>query len=717
MVPEAQTKQPSASAHDAPGRLSARTKLAGGALVVGVVAWLVVAGAQAFTGSGRGAGWSSVGSQLAWIPTIFSAAPRNIGTFFVVSGIVLALGLPGAALLRLFQVVWHDQFEHAVFALAVGLAGLVPTILVVGTYIGLSRIDVALTTFLYVAVPAVWILPAHFRKWTAAAPGSLSRLRTRIRDSCNWLDVLLVILILALLYFALLGALSPEIQFDARWYHLGSAAHYVEVGHFYNIVAATHDPAMGLNPYQEIAYTGFYALSGAHGAKAFAFLDAPLICAAIIAFARVHFRSTRIGLVAALAFLSVPIASWSAATASNDLPVALYTILAVHALLSWLKNPSQRWGYAYLCIAMAAFSCGVKAFGLLTLGLIFAIVVVTVLARPDLRTSASARRLGVACGVVVLVCAAWWIRIGLMTGNPIFPLAYKIFPSQYWNQYSAAAQNQMNRRISLTTLPVGLVQTLWSTVTNPAPYQVIVGPLFLVGIPLTLCLAVCTKGRPRASFLLLGLFMLGWWIGWYLGGFSTSRYLVDIAPLACLWMAMGVADALHTPRFGRALPVVCLVGLIATCVATTQPLTTLERGSVSPGVEGSIPYQWAYLYRGESEVDVQLRYVPMVQYLDAHLDPRTTKVYDAAGLYAFYEYLGPEMYDGTTYGSPGTMRQWSLNDGDALQHLVANHVTHVVVPVAEVSSLEKSALWPHLVEVHRSPDGLVLYQIRTHTTH
>ncbi len=217
-------------------------------------------------------------------------------------------------------------------------------------------------------------------------------------------------------------------------------------------------------------------------------------------------------------------------------------------------------------------------------------------------------------GVVIAVCGSWWIRVGAMTGNPVFPFAYRYFPSPYWNSYAAAAQNHFNRHVHVATLPIGLVQSLWNTVTNPVPYQVIVGPLFLVGIPLVLLLACCTTSRPRAAFLLLGLFMLGWWIGWYIGGFSTSRYLVTIAPLACLWMVVGVADTFSNPRFGHALPTVTLIALVLICLSTTQFFTTLERGSVTPGVEGSIPYDWAYLYQGQPEFDVQLATMPMVDY-------------------------------------------------------------------------------------------------------
>ena len=694
-----------------PSKQSIRWRIAVVLLILGAVAWIVGAGSQAFVGSPHGASNASIRSQLSWLPTIFSHAPRNIGSFLSAALIVLAMALPGIAMTRLFRIEWHDKFERVTFSLAAGLAGWVPIVLIVGTFVGLSRIDVAVTTTLYILIPAAWILPALRGQWTGSLSDVLASLRPRVWKGTWWFDGLLLLVLLVFLYFVLLGALIPETQFDALWYHLGSAAHYVEVGHFFNIMAATHDPAMGLNPYQEISYTGFYSLGGAHAAKAFAFLDLPLICAAMVSFARVHVGSTRIGMIAALAFVSVPIAAWSASTASNDLPVALYTLLAVHALLRWYADPSRGWGYAYLGLAAAAFSSGVKAFGLLTLGLCLTLIMLTILFRPALRRRMSIKRLGIGVGTILLVCAAWWIRVGAMTGNPIFPLAYKIFPSQYWNHFAASGQNFGNRHVSLGTLPLGLVETLWNTVTNPVPYQVIAGPFFLVSIPLVLVLVLCTTSRPRVSFLLIGVFMLGWWVGWYVGGFTTSRYLVAIAPLACLWIAIGISDAIQNPRFGLVLPIVIIVGLTLAAIATTPLLTLDERGAVSPGVEGSIPYDWSYLYRNQPEAKVRLDDLPMVQFIDSHLNSATAKIFDNGGLYSSYEYLRPEMYDGSNYGSAASMRQWSLTDSTAFALLKANHVTHIVAPSAQVPYLMGIALCPHLVEIYHSPDHLNLYRI------
>jgi hypothetical protein len=83
---------------------------------------------------------------LAWLPTIASHLPRNIGTFAVTAVVVAAMAGPGALVLRLFGVTWHDRFEHWVFSLAAGLAAWVPVVLVTGSTVGLGRGTVVVIT-------------------------------------------------------------------------------------------------------------------------------------------------------------------------------------------------------------------------------------------------------------------------------------------------------------------------------------------------------------------------------------------------------------------------------------------------------------------------------------------------------------------------------------------------------------------------------------------
>jgi len=692
---------------DEPGRGSGGRlvrHLVAGILVVLVLAWIALVVRHAYNLS-RGT-WNSAWDTVRWLPTIATSLPRNSGVFAITGLLVIAMSGPGALVLRLFRLDWHDHLEQWVYSLCAGLACWVPVVLSIGTVVGLGREGILVSTLVYLS-PCLYFAGRFLRRLGHARP-RLANLPLPRR--LPWVEIFLGAVLCALLYLSLLGALQPETNFDARWYHLGSASHFVEVGRFYNIVVATHDPAMGLNPYQEISLTGLFALVGVHGARLLSFFDYTIICLGIVAFARAHLGSVRIGLFAALAFASIPSASWAASTAYNDLPVALYTLLSVHALVTWCKAP-HRWGWAYLGIAAAAFAFGVKAFGLFSLALAFACLVALPLLRPQLRRLVTVGRLAIAVGVAAITCLPWWIRSFSMTRNPVFPLLNGVFHSTYWNSYAAAAQADANRKVSLGTLPQGLARSVWTTVANPTPFHSLVGPFFLIGIPLAVLLAACTTRRPRGTVVFLAGYVLAWSGTWYLSAVSDSRYLLGIAPPACLAIVTVVADAIAKPRVGRLLPVAGACVLVAVGLSTTQILVPVVRGANSPAILGRIAFGWDYLFRGEPERDVQLQYLPMVEYINAHLPIRTSKVYDGDSLNGVYLYLRTELFNGSGYGSPGTMHQWQLSDPDAITKLRENGVTDVVVPVAAVDGLSTYPVWKDLRRTYTSSDGLVLFHV------
>src|SRR5437868_4395849 len=74
--------------------------------------------------------------------------------------------------------------------------------------------------------------------------------------------VLLGLAVAAACYVALLGALGPEVQFDARWNHLAVPVHYVDHEGFFPVVAVTRMGVTALTPYQEMLYTPLVAMAG-----------------------------------------------------------------------------------------------------------------------------------------------------------------------------------------------------------------------------------------------------------------------------------------------------------------------------------------------------------------------------------------------------------------------------------------------------------------------
>jgi|SRR5579883_1878442 len=472
----------------------------GSVITLSIIGFAIGVACAAYAPSHRS--WADVQSTIRWLPTIASRLPPNLGSASAVLLLVVAMAGPGSLILRAARYRGQDRAEQFLFSISAGLAGWVPLLLIIGTTIGLRRDTILVSTLIYLS-PSVRPILSSFQNVLIAVRTRrcLARRQVAATDArrqpflCvrsilhrrHWLTIGLIVAGLLLLFQSFLGMLQPEIYWDARWYHLGAAYHYVEFGHFYNMVAATHDAAFGLNPYQDILYTGAFSLLGVHGAKALAFAELLLLAYGVVVFGRIHFRSTRVGLFAALLLLSIPAVIWSGSTGYNDLPVALFTLLSVHALIHWLRGRDD-WNWAYVASGAAAFSVGVKAFGGFTVACTFGIVILGSLTRSGRSARSVARSWLITAEVACSVCIPWWVRAGATTGNPVFPLLNGLFHSKYWNSLAAAAQGQDDRHVSGIGVPIGLIHSLWSTGVDPLPYHTLVGPLFLLGIPIGILL-------------------------------------------------------------------------------------------------------------------------------------------------------------------------------------------------------------------------------------
>lgn len=688
-------------------RNSALAKVACWVLPILAGLWAIYAGSLAFIGSPDSLGWNFVWVNIRAIPTIATHIPRNASVVIWVTMLTCSMAFPGDLLLRLLRIRWRSRLERVAVAMPVGLAAWLPLLLITGWSWSLRPVPIGLVTGFYVGVPLViciraWLPNLRSAQWRE----DLTRdIRPR-----STIGIALAVVGAAITYIIMLGSLLPETQYDARWYHLGSAAHYVQVGHFYNIVSATHEPQFGLNPYAEIFYSAFYSWGGSHAAKVFAFMFLPLTCLVIVAFADIFIHSRRKGIIAAIIFMSVPIVSWSAATANNDLPVALFTILSVFMMLRWYDENS-RFNLAWLAVYLAGFSWGIKAFGGFTLFLVILFIIsVSVVRRLNMNAKAILARLSLLAGAVIIACSPLWIRVWALTGDPIFPVAWKFFHTQYWNLL-VVQHNPSLRHTSITDVPFGVLASIANLVVNPIPYRALAGPIFIVALPLVFIAVLCTRRLPAHWWIITSGFLALWYLAWYLGPFDTSRYLLDIAPLASLWIVEGLASALAYPRFGKALPVVS-ISMVAIVVFASFPFfVPMERGSASLATEGPIPYRWDYLYQHLPEFQVQLTYLPMVDYINEHLDATTSKIFDGAGLIEDYMYFKPEIFNGSTFGSPADMGQWNILSPNAYHELRVNHITDVVIASSFVPKIRASDVWPHLRRIFTSIDGYVLYRL------
>jgi hypothetical protein len=695
---------------------------AGGLLAFGVWVWVVLRRHSQLSLATVGhAAIHQTGLALTHVPKGFYLVP-------LVFLMVLALGLTGRLALRVLRVKPAGALESVVCSVMLGIALFIPWVLFWGTYAGLGKQAVSITFISFLAPGAGYALwHGEIRKlqelpsrWRMAA-GQHSRKQLIITGLLNGVLV-------ATLYQVLLGALVPEVGFDARWYHLGLPAHYVARGHFYNSVADNSFALSGAAFYQEILYTPFFSLFGQIGAKLINFMQLLLLCSTTFLLCRRITASVNLAISAAIILAALPMISWEGSTAENDIGTAVAATIAFYCFLRWTDGP-RRGGWLWVAFACAAVAVNTKYFGL---G-IFAFLILASAAtckREFKRDQAQARiskmigtgvsrpalRIYLGCLAVVFCAgAAGPIRSAAMTGDPAFPAFYHLFPTAYWNDGNASGRPLLTGHYfprifgDMASMPY---QALIGVPRADFPWTAQWGPLFLLFTPIIVAAAFFRVNR-RGDLGYLWLAVMVTLACWYpIVSPGATRYLIPLAPL----FVVGLLSILH--RMSQ-LPTTrliawCAAPLLGVTVLIGEPfVNTLLPGIDSPGVtQGGTYYDSDYLF-GPGNIDsVQLRYLPLAQYVNAHL-PKTARIWDpasAGSLLSFYLYVKPELYSGWAYDSPHAGGKWDICSQDAAYWLRSRDIGYVIVSSSLAKQFAKAPL--HLVSSKIFSDSEVtLYQL------
>jgi hypothetical protein len=648
---------------------------------------------------------------------IFTKAPHGIGLFFFLLLFLFSAIGPGDFVLKPLNLDWRDEVERVLLCCVTGLILFTFVMLIVGSAGFLQR-HICFTLLGFSLLSSCWYWRNRFRQHDWKAKFSRESFHTVplfVRERCTGKTfgvALLGLILVFYLYLALLGALSPEVQYDARWYHLGEVHAYVVHERFYNFIKETRMAAAAYDPYQSVLYTVLWKMTGMVGAKLLHWGDALLTVCALIYFCRIHFRSSVFGLVAAIIFISTPLISWSTSTAGNDLQLALYTLLSIHVFLRWREKPgSARW--LVVLGMLGGYAIGSKLFGVLGLIILFIGVFIVSYRSYERRTPVSiALRWSINCIVVMgvamlLTCLPWLVRSAVDTGSPTFPLFNSIFHSPYWNGLADAEQARYfssvagNRSLSMLLLLPRDAITI-----EPRYYRAVLGPLFTFVLPV--CVGICILRRRRtaaiALFRLMAVYFVAWMALWFASNALDLRYTVAIMPI----MAMLVAFPLVMHQWpgwpGKIFRLSLGVAIVGITVLNLQPLVPFQRLAEKPGAFGYSYVPWTYLYGGPPDGGLAAQQPPALQYINQQLNPFVDKVYDAGGISLYAAYSQIELFDGYSYEGPAGLQEWNLQSVDALQHLRQENITYLYATKAQIAGLMDSPLASHLQEVFHSPD-------------
>lgn len=659
------------------------------ALAVGFVAWACVVAANVYA-FGDPAARAVASLNLSHLGQILTHVPRNAPLVIGLFVTLVAAIAPGDAVLRALRLPARDWFDRLAFGAVAGLGVLIATAYALASLQALRP----LVEWPLVAGGFVFSVVA-IRRWIATEPA--------VPDAVvvpRGLTLPVWILLGAALCVCLLGALTPDVGFDARWYHLAQAQRYAQHGGFYNLVAAERIWTFALPHYQETLYAFGWAMFGHIGAKLFAWGDAIVTVLAVVAFARAWFGVTAAGALAALLVFATPVVAWSTTTANTDLAASPFVILALHATLTWQATGRLR---PLLGAGLfAGLTYGIKPFGALSV-----VALALVIGWLSHRARAGAR--GVARDVGSFVAAAFLpmlpalLTAAWMIGDPFFPAAAKLFSARYGGIATTAVLSDAAATARAEHLrPDRLLALPWSLTVHAARYRALMGPIWLAAAPLWIAVPFVAKrdaGVVKPMFAYVAAFCGLMFLNGAL--VLETRYIETVLPIIGLLIGYLIFrfDWAQAPATRGALLVVLLVfsGL------GNELVVPLERDALNGRVMGAEYFDFAYLYEGKREADVQQHYAPVLEYTDAHLDPQRDKIYDDVKLSYFNLYSRVPIFNGKASGGPARLNEWTLSSPDAYIRLTRERCTYVITSKTNVAVLMQAPVWRHLRFVAEFP--------------
>jgi len=225
-----------------------------------------------------------------------------------------------------------------------------------------------------------------------------------------------------------------------------------------------------------------------------------------------RFFSRKIGLLAALIFISDLSVAWLSSTAYIDLGRTFFETVSLYYLISWWQDKRKQDLFKSGSILGLAISS--KYFALATLGL--GLVFVLLNSSKD-----KLKKILAFCLPALVISGFWFVYAYLHTGNPIYPIFTSNLDSSHQSQIGGLYD---------------FAKQFYNLSNNPHDWLSPISPLYIMFLPLIIYIVLRNK-----KIKTWGLYALGTIIIWYLiprtGG---SRFMVPYLPLLALLVSFSV---------------------------------------------------------------------------------------------------------------------------------------------------------------------------------
>jgi 4-amino-4-deoxy-L-arabinose transferase-like glycosyltransferase len=609
--------------------------------------------------------------------------------------VVLISSFAGRRLLHVLGAKSDSSLEEFVFSAGLGL-GLFTYAILALAFLGLLHAWLVWLILVVLGIALfqdIWCsIKNHWKR--------LSRLFTVGFSMKNRAaDILLISLISIYLLINLIGALAPEIEPDSLVYHLYVPRVYIQN---HRLVYVPYEFRAAFPLGMEMLFTLAMLLSNSALAKLFHFSMGVLSLLATYCFGRKYVGS-RVGLLAATIFYTVSVVGWSSTTAYIDLGTTFFSTLEIFALVNWWHSRRDKW------LAVAAIMCGL-AMGTKYLGVFgLVILIAAILLKPSFTGKRDilvvSKTVLIYAFVSVLLVSPWLMRNYVFTRNPVYPLLNNVFKSPLMPPINPAfdrASFGMGDDV-LTKY----ILSPWNMTFHGEKYGGVIGPIFLIFLPLLLVMRV-----DRAiGYLLLfcGIFFILWGIS-----FPIIRYLMPIMPFLSIIVSYVINNIVGGGNRGNAVLSTEVMAVTAVTLFLNLPFFhPLWQEGWSPGIVRQIPYEVVLgIESREHYLSRHLSSYEVFQYVNHNLPPD-------AKILCFNEefrYLSDRTLV-PVFSFEARNVVSSRDVGELLRYMKDLEVTHFLVNWAAVQDtqrdlliLQDSFIDRHLDLLYRN-ESVVLYKL------
>jgi hypothetical protein len=469
------------------------------------------------------------GGPSTWqLPAAGEALLRAMASVFGAGSVLLAAQVAGAGICTLIRWRPDDWREALLYRTSIGLGSLSYISLGLAALRLFYAASVQILIVLLLAGGALWALYAsnqthvHGEHRARLPKGGHSNFLRQGDGLWKTISILAVLI-------GFVGALAPEIEYDALWYHLWLPKIWLQHGRPVDVISEF----TSLYPLTwELIFGAGLVLGGPGGAKLLHF-SSFLLTAVLVYQLSLRFLPQISAWLATALFLTIPTVLWEAATAYVDLALAMHTGLAIYALLRYVEGRSREWfalAVLNLGLALATKHLGLFVLAITTIGLTLRLWL-------DDRSLRRALIPPLMLGVLSLLFPLpWYLRSWYASGNPVFPDLFSIFgasPPERWSAITEYGWRQFLAKFGPPRSLLNFLNLPWDMTVHAERYGGTLGPLFALLLP---ALAFGASASWIIPWLLCFVIL-------YLGLWSTPlnslqlRFLMPLTPVLAVLAA------------------------------------------------------------------------------------------------------------------------------------------------------------------------------------